>query len=63
MSPLVDPRTQGSAFGATFFPLLPVTFLAAVAAYELRPMHVAVRLTKMLRRVDGTWKMAGGKNP
>jgi len=28
-----------------------------------RPMHVAVRLTKMLRRVDGTWKMAGGKNP
>ncbi len=26
-----------------------------------RPMHVAVRLTKTLRRVDGTWKMAGGK--
>jgi TolB-like protein/ketosteroid isomerase-like protein len=26
-----------------------------------RPMHVAVRLTKTLRRVDGAWKMAGGK--
>jgi adenylate cyclase len=26
-----------------------------------RPMHVAVRLTKMLRRVDGTWKLASGK--
>jgi TolB-like protein/ketosteroid isomerase-like protein len=26
-----------------------------------RPMHVAVRLTKMLRRSDGAWKLAGGK--
>jgi adenylate cyclase len=26
-----------------------------------RPMHVAVRLTKSLRRVDGAWKMAAGK--
>ena len=26
-----------------------------------RPMHVAVRLTKTLRRVDGAWKMASGK--
>ncbi len=24
-----------------------------------RPMHVAVRLTKILRRTDGTWKLAG----
>jgi hypothetical protein len=26
-----------------------------------RPMHVAARLIRTLRRVDGTWKMAGGK--
>ena len=26
-----------------------------------RPMHVAVRLTKILRRQDGQWKLAGGK--
>jgi TolB-like protein/ketosteroid isomerase-like protein len=26
-----------------------------------RPMHVAVRLTKTLRRVEGAWKMASGK--
>jgi hypothetical protein len=26
-----------------------------------RPMHVTVRLTKILRRSDGTWKLAGGK--
>jgi class 3 adenylate cyclase/TolB-like protein/ketosteroid isomerase-like protein len=26
-----------------------------------RPMHVAVRLTKTLRREDGAWKLAGGK--
>jgi adenylate cyclase len=26
-----------------------------------RPMHVAVRLTKTLRRVDGAWKMAAAK--
>jgi adenylate cyclase len=26
-----------------------------------RPMHVSVRLTKTLIRVDGTWKMAAGK--
>jgi len=26
-----------------------------------RPMHVAVRLTKTLRRVDGMWKLAAGK--
>ena len=26
-----------------------------------RPMHVSVRLTKVLRRTDGTWKLAAGK--
>jgi len=26
-----------------------------------RPMHVAVRLTKILRKVNGEWKVAGGK--
>ncbi len=26
-----------------------------------RPMHVTVRLTKILRRSDGMWKLAGGK--
>ena len=26
-----------------------------------RPMHVTVRLTKILRRSDGTWKLAAGK--
>jgi len=26
-----------------------------------RPMHVSVRLTKVLRRQDGNWKIAGGK--
>ena len=26
-----------------------------------RPMHVAVRLTKTLRRVNGVWKLAAGK--
>jgi len=26
-----------------------------------RPMHVAVRLTKVLRRHEGAWKLAGGK--
>ena len=26
-----------------------------------RPIHVAVRLTKILRKVNGEWKVAGGK--
>ena len=26
-----------------------------------RPMHVSVRLTKVLRRQDGSWKITGGK--
>lgn len=26
-----------------------------------RPMHVTVRLTKVLKRQDGEWKLAAGK--
>jgi len=30
-------------------------------AHTGRPMHVSVRLTKVLRRQDGTWKLAAAK--